>query len=58
MLLKDLIHKLTTFYPKTYDTLTLGQLTTFATLSADLLNRTQNGKGYKMLQIKAPVEFI
>lgn len=58
MLLKDLVEKLSTHYPKTLETLTVGQLTTFATLSADVLERTNNGYGYDFAARRAPVEFL
>ncbi|KAH9808384.1 hypothetical protein DFH28DRAFT_1070026 [Melampsora americana] len=58
MLVKDLVLQLNTLYPKTLDTLTLGQLTNFAALSADVLNRTNDGYGYSFSRTHAPVEFM
>lgn len=56
MLVKDLIASLQSLNPSIYNTLTLRQLTQFATLSAEFLHRTCGA--YATTPNQAPIEFL
>lgn len=56
MLIRDLTDKLATYFPDSYKTLTLNQLTSFTTLAAEFLKRTDGVYGTSATE--APIEFI